>query len=652
MIRSFFLAPLAIAAVSAATLVERQSSSSCACGYKDSTGAVWREAIVSDFTAAAGAEAVLSQNFKKFDYPESHKGAPYNMSYNPNNVYAYNYGLGLKTSAYPGSGLVQTAGISTIRDDIKYGSFRMRATVPSVPGVCFGFFTYKHDEVPPQEADVEFLTSDQDFYQRVYHTNHPGTVNGDTDPEASKSIVIPGADFTAFHEHRLDWLPTSTKYYYDSALKSTVAKNSPTKDSSLIANVWSDGEPLWSRGPPQNDAIATIYYIKVRYLLIYDASEVLSVTETNGYNLRPFKVHVPDEEIERTKTLLRMRRLPDEPIHPGITADDGTQHDWMHEAKSRLLEFDWRAVENKLNSFSQYLVDIEGATVLEYHKVIEPLVNAPDGQQSFDVIIPSLPGVGYSTLLPKPGATVVDNARIFDTLMTRVLGYETYVGQGGDFGAVNLRQLQTNYSSTLKLALFQSFFAPRPDDAIEDGLLPAPEQTMLEHIAEFTKSGMGYFLIQSSRVSTIGLTMYDNPQAYLAWLGYKYIKTLEWAKLPEEAHQSFMDEMHSLILLQQYTGTIHTSMAMYQYSGFQYGIEEWKKNPPNQAPFGVQHFEGEFYLAPQSWIKNHGPMIWHQYHKNGGHFAPLGAPEEFVDDCRQFFGKNYWKQLELVSTRV
>ncbi|CCO28784.1 epocide hydrolase domain-containing protein [Rhizoctonia solani AG-1 IB] len=330
-----------------------------------------------------------------------------------------------------------------------------------------------------------------------------------------------------------------------------------------------------------------------------------------------------------------------------------------------------------MNRFSQYLVDIEGATIhfiyeksrsknaipllllhgwpssiVEYHRVIKPLVDAPDGQQSFDVIVPSLPGVGYSTLLPKPGATVVDNARIFDTLMTKVLGYETYVGQGGDFGAVNLRQLQTNHSTTLKLALFQSFFAPRPNDAVDDGLLSGPEQTMLEHIAEFTKSGMGYFLIQSNRVSTIGLTMYDNPQAYLAWLGYKYIKTFEWAKLPEESRQSFMDEMHSLILLQQYTGTIHTSMAMYQNNGIQYGIEEWKKNPPKQSPFGVQHFEGEFYLAPQSWIKNHGPMIWHQYHKSGGHFASLGAPEEFVDDCRRFFGTNYWKQLESGSTRV
>ncbi|CAE6501572.1 unnamed protein product [Rhizoctonia solani] len=455
------------------------------------------------------------------------------------------------------------------------------------------------------------------------------------------------------------------------------------------------------------------------------------MAESNDYNLRPFKVHIPDEEIERTKTLLRMQRLPDDPVHPGITSEDGVQHTWMHEAKRHLdeeiertktllrmqrlpddpvhpgitsedgvqhtwmheakrhlLEFDWRTVENKLNSFSQYLVTIEGATIhfiheksksksaipllllhgwpssiLEFHKVIEPLVNAPDGQQAFDVVIPSLPGVGYSTLLPKPGATVVDNARVFDTLMTNVLGYETYVGQGGDFGAINLRQLQTNHSNTLKLAylqtnhsntlklaLFQMFLAPRPADAIDDSLLSTPEQTLIKHAADFRLFGDGHFLLQCNRVSTIGLAMYDNPQAYLAWMAFKYIKALEWGNLPEDIHQTYMDEMCSAVLLQQYTGTIHTSMVMYQQNGLQYGREEWKKNPPNQAPFGVQHFEGTYLLTPPSWVKNHGPMIWHQYHKSGGHFAALGAPQEFVDDCRWFFGRNYWNQLQPASS--
>ncbi|QRW16832.1 glycoside hydrolase family 16 protein [Rhizoctonia solani] len=232
MVRTLLLAPFAIAVASAATLTERQANT-CACGYKDSTGAVWRESIVSDFTA--GSESVLSQNYYKFTWQEDHENVPYGMQYTANNVYAYNDGLGIKASAYSGSGRVQTGGIGTTRSDILYGTFRMRATVPKVPGVCFGFFTYKSDT--QKLIPVKFLSSDVDYYQRVHQTNQPGLINGNTDLSAYKAVVIPGADFTAFHEHRLDWLPGSTKYYYDGSLKSTVSKNSPAVASSILANV-------------------------------------------------------------------------------------------------------------------------------------------------------------------------------------------------------------------------------------------------------------------------------------------------------------------------------------------------------------------------------------------------------------------------------
>ncbi|KAF8677701.1 Concanavalin a-like lectin glucanase [Rhizoctonia solani] len=200
MVRTLLLAPFSIAVASAATLTERQANTR-ACGYKDSTGAVWRESIVSDFTA--GSESVLSQNYYKFTWQEDHENVPYGMQYTANNVYAYNDGLGIKASAYSGSGRVQTGGIGTTRSDILY----------------------------------EFLSSDVDYYQRVHQTNQPGLINDNTDLSACKAVVIPGADFTAFHEHRLDWLPGSTKYYYDGSLKSTVSKNSPAVASSILANV-------------------------------------------------------------------------------------------------------------------------------------------------------------------------------------------------------------------------------------------------------------------------------------------------------------------------------------------------------------------------------------------------------------------------------
>ncbi|KAG8744229.1 hypothetical protein FRC10_010591 [Ceratobasidium sp. 414] len=232
-----------------------------------------RESFTSDFTT--GWSAALSQNFYKFTWSETHANVPYSMQYTDANVYGYNDGLGLKTSAFPAgsTGPVNVAGIGTLRSDILYGSFRMRATVPSIPGVCFGFFTYKTDT---QEADIgksaymQFLSSDANYYQTLHQTNQPGLMNGNTDPDAAKvasfvfgsDIILMGHAFSAFHEHRLDWLPASTKYFYDGTLKSTVSKNSPTVASSVLANVWSDGGSGWTKGPPTQDAIATVYYIK------------------------------------------------------------------------------------------------------------------------------------------------------------------------------------------------------------------------------------------------------------------------------------------------------------------------------------------------------------------------------------------------------
>lgn len=123
----------------------------CACGYKDSTGVVWvsvsirvefvgkltfgiqRASFTSDFTTGSG--DALSANFYKFGWAENHANAPYVMQYNVDNIYGYNDGPGLKTLAFA-SGSVQTAGIGSLRSDILYGSFRMRATVLSVSAMA------------------------------------------------------------------------------------------------------------------------------------------------------------------------------------------------------------------------------------------------------------------------------------------------------------------------------------------------------------------------------------------------------------------------------------------------------------------------------------------------------------------------------------
>ncbi|KAH7099552.1 concanavalin A-like lectin/glucanase domain-containing protein [Auriculariales sp. MPI-PUGE-AT-0066] len=237
----------------------------CECGYIDSNNRVWREGIESDFTVLAGALSVVNKDWSVQTWTGAGGGSALARQNVAANVFQYQDALGLRTSKYDNSGTTKIAEIDTKRSDIQYGSFRTRAQVPHVPGVCFGFFTYNGAASPVKEVDIEFLSADSDYYQRVHYTNQPGSVNGVIDPQAYHPITISGADFTTFGEHRFDWIPGRTTFYYNGAQMDTITKNVPSVGSTFITNVWSNGDPGWTKGPPTADAIATLQYIKLYF---------------------------------------------------------------------------------------------------------------------------------------------------------------------------------------------------------------------------------------------------------------------------------------------------------------------------------------------------------------------------------------------------
>jgi len=245
-----------------ATPAAERRAASCACGYKDESGAIWREGIVADFTSDY--TGALS-NFSPVDSTATqHDGTTYLMKYDSANVAPFNSGLGLTTKAFTSASgnTIHSAEIDSKRSDIKYGTFRMRAQVPHIPGVCLGFFTYHQnaDGSNVQETDIEFLSSDPDYSHTIHYTNQPGTVNGNVDPNAYH-VVTTTVDLTAFQNHRFDWLPTISKFYVNGAQTTTLTKNVPQVGSTLIANVWSDGGSGWTKGPPTQDAVGTIFHI-------------------------------------------------------------------------------------------------------------------------------------------------------------------------------------------------------------------------------------------------------------------------------------------------------------------------------------------------------------------------------------------------------
>ncbi|KAJ3713906.1 concanavalin A-like lectin/glucanase domain-containing protein [Lentinula raphanica] len=239
-------------------------ASNCSCGYVDDQGHVWRESIVTDFTTSSGALAALGDDWIVSTDNEPQSGsATANIQYIKANVLEHKSALGIQASAHTaGSSEVHSGEIFTERSDILHGTFRMRAAVPTVPGVVFGFFSYESDS---QEQDIEFLSSDDKSHQHVQYTNQPGTVNGEVDDDAYRDVDVGSANFTTYGEHRFDWLKTATKYYYNSNLTATITKNVPTLPSEIVLNVWSNGDPGFSQGPPKSNAVATVEYIKLYF---------------------------------------------------------------------------------------------------------------------------------------------------------------------------------------------------------------------------------------------------------------------------------------------------------------------------------------------------------------------------------------------------
>ncbi|KAJ3878897.1 concanavalin A-like lectin/glucanase domain-containing protein [Lentinula edodes] len=240
------------------------TSANCSCGYIDDQGHVWRESIVTNFTKTSGALAALGNDWiVSTDNEVQSSPATANIQYVTANVLDHNSVLGIQASAYTsGSSNVDCGQIFTERSDILYGTFRMRASVPSVPGVVFGFFSYESDT---QEQDIEFLSSGSNAQQQVQYTNQPGTVNGKVDEVSYRDVEVESANFTTFGEHRFDWLKTATEYYYNSNLTATITKNVPTSASEIVVNVWSNGDPEFSQGPPTSNAIASVEYVKLYF---------------------------------------------------------------------------------------------------------------------------------------------------------------------------------------------------------------------------------------------------------------------------------------------------------------------------------------------------------------------------------------------------
>lgn len=366
----------------------------------------------------------------------------------------------------------------------------------------------------------------------------------------------------------------------------------------------------------------------------------------------PFKINVSDEAITDLRERLAMTRWPQQ-----VAADwtHGQPVPFIKELAEQWAHFDWRAVETKLNAYPQFLTEIDGqtihflhirsrepnafplilthgwpSTVAEFLDVIGPLTDPRahglDPGLAFDLVIPSLPGFGWSVPL-QPGWDAARTAAAWDTLMQR-LGYTRYGAQGGDVGALVGRELGILRPDGLVGTHLQQIFAfPNGTPEEMEGLSPF-ELEGFANLDMFQKYS-GYQDIQSKRPGTLGFGLVDSPSALLAWNAELFFGF-------EGQGEKFVDRERYLMHVSIYWFTATGSTAAENYlenarTGAGY------REMPNETPTAVASFPYDF-RSVQSFTKRSNNIVRWTEMPRGGHFAASDAPDLLVEDVRAFFG--------------
>jgi pimeloyl-ACP methyl ester carboxylesterase len=372
----------------------------------------------------------------------------------------------------------------------------------------------------------------------------------------------------------------------------------------------------------------------------------------NNENLiRPFTVTIDQADLDDLQTRLANTRLPE--AAPGDNWDLGTPNHYLREMVDHWQNgFDWRGQEARMNEFPQYLTEIDGQTVhflhvpsavesatplllihtypgsfVDFLDLIGPLTDpvAYGGSEAdaFSVVVPSIPGFGFSTPLVDRGWTMARVAKTFDQLMRR-LGYDSYGSHGSDAGAMISRELGLlNPPGFLGLHVLQLFSFPSGDPAEFEKFTPE-DYAAMEHLQWFQSVG-GYNAINSTRPQTVAVGISDSPVGQLAW---------------NELFNNFgngtslvtPDQILTEVSLYWFTNT-SAAAGRYHYEEANAGTEP----ALNHAPTGVAVFVDDFKtIRPLADRDNTNIVHWTTY-PDGGHFAALERPTEVVADLRQFF---------------
>jgi microsomal epoxide hydrolase len=379
---------------------------------------------------------------------------------------------------------------------------------------------------------------------------------------------------------------------------------------------------------------------------------------TADTEIRPFRIEIPQVDLEDLRDRLARTRWPDE--LPGVGWDYGVPLGYLKElADYWRTSYDWRPYEARLNELPQFTTTIDGANVhflhvrsaepdalplivthgwpgsiVEYLQLVGPLTDprahGGDPKDAFHLVLPTIPGYGFSGPTRETGWNARRVARAFAALMAR-LGYARYGAHGGDWGSRISRDLGViDPDHVVGVHVTGVPAQPGPEDM---ATLTDDERSRLDRGNRFRADGAGYAQLQATRPQTLAYALTDSPAGQLAWIVEKFKEWTDSSDTPEDAVDR--DLLLTNVTLYWVTATAGSSARLYYEAGH---TGEWGAPPePSRVATGVMAFPHEIALPIRRFAERTNNIVqWTEFDR-GGHFAAMEEPDLVLGDARTFF---------------
>jgi pimeloyl-ACP methyl ester carboxylesterase len=375
--------------------------------------------------------------------------------------------------------------------------------------------------------------------------------------------------------------------------------------------------------------------------------------------IKPFTAAIPDPALEDLKQRILRTRWPERETVNGW--DQGIPLDYTRAlADYWATDYDWRRFEQRLNAWPQFTTEIEGigihfihrrspqsdalpllishgwpGSVAEFHKVIDaladPVAHGGEAEDAFHVVVPSLPGYGFSGKPVTAGTSAEKIGRMWGQLMAR-LGYPRYVAQGGDWGSIITQSMgQTETTHCAGIHITMPIVAPDPE-TMED--LSPRELSALDAMQFYNQWDSGYSKQQSTRPQTLGYALADSAVGQMAWIVEKFYAWTDCERDGSRHPENVLsrDELLDNVSLYWLTNSAASSARLYWESFNNPGTG------PIDMPAGCSIFPREIFRSSRRWAEQRfSKLVYWRELDQGGHFAALEQPTAFIGELRDCF---------------